>query len=180
MTAVETLQKKQFFPPREQLKGIVETVEVLAYKAMPFAMDHFALECVGECICHCMFSVCLFVCVLLCERPWFFEQSHSLITIIMSSQQNIMSESQGRERQMCAASQSHVVCCAIMWRWYRGGGRKCHLFQPSSHYPPFTFLLFVSQSIFAPLTQLSSCLLESCSLLSPHQPRRQAEFKVPS
>lgn len=37
------------FPPREHLKGIVETVEVLAYKAMSFAMDHFALECMGGC-----------------------------------------------------------------------------------------------------------------------------------
>lgn len=53
------------FPPREQLKGIVETVEVLAYKATPFAIDHFALECVGGCICRCMLEG-VFVCVREC------------------------------------------------------------------------------------------------------------------
>lgn len=53
------------FPPREQLKGIVETVEVLAYKAMSFAMDHFALECVGGCISQCMFEG-VFVCARVC------------------------------------------------------------------------------------------------------------------
>lgn len=38
------------FPLREQLKGIVESVDVLAYRATSFAMDHFALERVGGCI----------------------------------------------------------------------------------------------------------------------------------
>lgn len=36
------------FPWREQLKGIVKTVEALAYEAMSFAMFYFALGCVGE------------------------------------------------------------------------------------------------------------------------------------
>ncbi len=57
------------FPPRERLKGIVETVEVLAYKAVSFAMDHFALECVGGCICQRMLEgvfVCVCVCVFVC------------------------------------------------------------------------------------------------------------------
>lgn len=60
------------FPQREQLKGIVETAEVLAYKAMPFAMDHFALECVGGCVYYMSVHVCLCVCVLLCECPSFW------------------------------------------------------------------------------------------------------------
>ena len=48
--------KKLGFPLWDQLKGIVGTVEVLAYKAMSFAMDHFALECACGSIFQCMFG----------------------------------------------------------------------------------------------------------------------------
>ena len=70
--------RKLGFPPWDQLKGIVGTVEVLAYKAMSFAMDHFALECVCGSIFQCMFGGFLFfffsfffACVLPRNRPWF-------------------------------------------------------------------------------------------------------------
>ena len=57
------------FPPREQLKRIVKTMEVLAYKAVSSAMDHFALGCVRGCICLCMCFTGMFVCVLFYECP---------------------------------------------------------------------------------------------------------------
>lgn len=48
-----------------QSKGIAESMEVLACKAMSSTMDHFALECVGGCMyiaCRYMFEG-VFVCV---------------------------------------------------------------------------------------------------------------------
>lgn len=67
MTPAVTLQKILVFHREKQLKGIVETVEVLAYKAMSFTMDHFALEMGGWVDVHV--SACsrafLFVCASL-------------------------------------------------------------------------------------------------------------------
>lgn len=69
MTPDVTVKNDGGFPRREQLKGIVETVEVLlAYKAMSFTMAHFALECACGCVgVHMSANVCLRV--LLGECP---------------------------------------------------------------------------------------------------------------
>ena len=117
--------RKLGFPPWDQLKGIVGTVEVLAYKAMSFAMDHFALECVCGSIFQCMFGgfffFFFFFFFCMCAPPQsslVFERSHSpiimnIIIIISSSssssrsQQSDVSQSQGRVRRMCGLS--HVM-----------------------------------------------------------------------
>lgn len=129
---------------------------------------------VDVCILHV--GICLRACLFVCASllvSLIFEQSHCPISSSSSSQQNNLSQSQGRARQMCSVHQRHVVCGAITLWCFLGdwlSGRK-FIFICSNSAAIRLLLLswpFVSQSIFTALTQLSCRLLTSCTLFSSH------------
>lgn len=115
MTAAVTLQKMLVFHRESSLKGLVRPWRSWLMKQCHLQWITLPLNVrVGVCVSACL-GVCSFVCmcVLICDRPWVFQQSHPPIIISGGSQQNNVSQSQGRLRQMCGILRSHVVCCAI-------------------------------------------------------------------
>lgn len=63
------------FPPREQLKGIAGTVEVMPYTAMSLLWITLLLDVWVDVYLSACSRACLFVCAVLCVSL-IFEQSH--------------------------------------------------------------------------------------------------------
>ena len=114
--------RKLGFPPWDQLKGIVGTVEVLAYKAMSFAMDHFALECVCGSIFQCMFGgffFFFFFFFFACVHPRNHHQQQQQQQQPLSAEWCKSVSGEGETNVWLITC--HVVCCAIALWYFRWG-----------------------------------------------------------
>lgn len=103
MTPTVTLHEILVFLPREQLKGIAETVEVVPYTAMSLLWITLLLDMWVDIYLSACSRACLFVCAVQCV---------SLINRLISSsssQQNNVCCSLGRLRQICSLEESCVL-----------------------------------------------------------------------